>query len=362
MMGSRDFCHRSRRQLYPGALLTLLCCFPGALAAQPFGIPTAFVGNGTLGSTNGALTVPASAALNPSHITVEAWISVESPAGQSCRSVIGKGYQSTWWMGVCGNQLRTYTSGVSSSYTQGTVPFGPWTHIAMTSDGTTRKHYVNGELVGTVAESTALTTNSKALQIGSDPDWAYSPNGEIDEVRLWNVVRTAAEIQANLNVPIRTAQPGLVAVWPMGGPDDVINGHDGSFSGDLPPVLPPAVESTCGSSSSSAFCLGGKFAVSANWRVGDNGSSDAGPATTVPSTNSGSGVFWFFGATDWEILVKVLNGCAINNKWWVFSAATTNLYYEIEVTDVQSGQTKLYFNYPGPPAPALTDTAAFDCP
>jgi hypothetical protein len=46
----------------------------------------------------------------------------------------------------------------------------------------------------------------------------------------------------------------------------------------------------------------------------------------------------------------------------VFSAATTNVYYQMNVTDVQSGQRKIYFNYPGPPAPAVTDTDAFPCP
>jgi hypothetical protein len=31
------------------------------------------------------------------------------------------------------------------------------------------------------------------------------------------------------------------------------------------------------------------------------------------------------------------------------------------VTDVLSGETKIYFNYQGPPAPAVTDTSAFAC-
>jgi len=61
-------------------------------------------------------------------------------------------------------------------------------------------------------------------------------------------------------------------------------------------------------------------------------------------------------------MVKVIDGCALNNRWWVFTAATTNVYYQLNVTDVQNGQPKIYFNYPGPPAPAVTDTNAFPCP
>jgi hypothetical protein len=63
------------------------------------------------------------------------------------------------------------------------------------------------------------------------------------------------------------------------------------------------------------------------------------------------------------VMVKVLNGCGLNNRWWLFSAATTNVFYRLEVTDVTTGTSKIYFNYPGPPAPAVTDTDAFaTCP
>ena len=30
-------------------------------------------------------------------------------------------------------------------------------------------------------------------------------------------------------------------------------------------------------------------------------------------------------------MAKVLNGCSINNQWWVFSAATTNVFYQLYV-------------------------------
>lgn len=61
--------------------------------------------------------------------------------------------------------------------------------------------------------------------------------------------------------------------------------------------------------------------------------------------------------------VKVLNACVLNDRIWVFSAATTNVFYRLEAFDVQAGVNKIFFNYPGPPAPAVTDTSAFaTCP
>jgi hypothetical protein len=47
----------------------------------------------------------------------------------------------------------------------------------------------------------------------------------------------------------------------------------------------------------------------------------------------------------------------------VFAAATTNVEYDLTVTDVTSGEHADYHHDAGPPAPAITDTLALDvCP
>ena len=56
-------------------------------------------------------------------------------------------------------------------------------------------------------------------------------------------------------------------------------------------------------------------------------------------------------------------GTCTFGRYWVFSAATTNVHYSLVVYDMATGTRKVYFNYSGPPAPAVTDTAAFaTCP
>ena len=60
-----------------------------------------------------------------------------------------------------------------------------------------------------------------------------------------------------------------------------------------------------------------------------------------------------------EVLVKVLDGCAINHRFWVFAATTTNVAYVLRVTDTETGQVREYENPLGKPADAITDTAAF---
>ena len=76
-----------------------------------------------------------------------------------------------------------------------------------------------------------------------------------------------------------------------------------------------------------------------------------------------SGMFWFLGPNNLEILIKVLNACTFNQRFWVFFAATTDVGLEVTVVDKQANLTKVYTKDPGPPAPAVTDTDAFaTCP
>ncbi|MEE8522333.1 MAG: hypothetical protein V3T72_00245, partial [Thermoanaerobaculia bacterium] len=76
-----------------------------------------------------------------------------------------------------------------------------------------------------------------------------------------------------------------------------------------------------------------------------------------------SGLFWFFDPDNWEMMIKVLDGCGFNDHFWVFASATTNVEYTLRVTDTQTGVMKEYFNPLGNAAPAITDTGAFaTCP
>lgn len=55
----------------------------------------------------------------------------------------------------------------------------------------------------------------------------------------------------------------------------------------------------------------------------------------------------------------MVDGCGFNGAFWVFAAATTNVGYEMIVTDTVSGAEVTYFNAEGVLAPAITDTSAF---
>ncbi len=230
----------------------------------------------------------------------------------------------------------------------------------MTWDGTTRRHYINGELAGAAALAGPLPSSGAALRIGSDVSWEFTPAGAIDEVRLWSVGRTEAQIRGSINVPIAVAQPGLVAAWSLDASTlDPVGGHDGVVAGaGIGATTFPVALGCVGNDQ--VLCVRDRFAITAEWRTSEVSS---GQADVVPFQTNESGLFTFFSPTNWEIQVKVLDGCGLNDRYWVFSAATTNVFYRMEVLDVQGGANKIYFNYQGPPAPAVTDVNAFaTCP
>lgn len=105
---------------------------------------------------------------------------------------------------------------------------GTWVHIATTYDSVKSRanYYINGNL----SEWAALTTTGVAiheplfpsehpLTFGCVNNFGLFFRGVIDEVRIWNVVRTPQEISAHFNRVIDPVTPGLVGYWQFEEPD-----------------------------------------------------------------------------------------------------------------------------------------------
>lgn len=112
------------------------------------------------------------------------------------------------------------------------------------------------------------------------------------------------------------------------------------------------------------ICLGddGRFQVEVEW-TDFEGEAGTGRQVEIdaagPARSQDSGLLYFFDDANWEVLVKVLDGCDTNDFFWVFSAATTNVEYTLRVTDTLSGETSTYTNPPGTSSPAVSDIQAF---
>lgn len=119
---------------------------------------------------------------------------------------------------------------------------------------------------------------------------------------------------------------------------------------------PLAILRQCSSDTNVRCLQGGRFAASVNWRDFDGGS---GPGRVVPGGSTDSALFWFFDAANWELLVKVLDGCDNNGNFWVFAGATTDVGFDLTVTDLESGEVFTFDNPLGNPPLTVNSTAAF---
>ncbi len=122
------------------------------------------------------------------------------------------------------------------------------------------------------------------------------------------------------------------------------------------------VQGSCGAylgiPSVDTVCLKGYYLVA----VRDvTNSSQGGFGIPVRTGSIDTALFWFYNDTNWELMVKVLNGCAVNGHFWVFGGALTDQGYDLVVTDMFLGGQKHYVNHLGTRAPAIVDTTAFHC-
>ena len=203
------------------------------------------------GSTGSYVSVPDAAALNFStSFTVEAWVYVSSISATS-GSIITKG------TGAGGEEYcldiggalptvvrfftRTGTSAFIATSTL-TVSANTWTHLAGTWDGSNVYVWVNGVPSAPAACTVAPTSNSHVVSIGSrqssNTTYDLTQNGNIDEVRIWNVARTQAQIWSDMYRELGTPySPNLVAYYKFNSSSGITvtdltgNGHTGSFVG-----------------------------------------------------------------------------------------------------------------------------------
>ncbi len=80
-----------------------------------------------------------------------------------------------------------------------TIPLNQWSHIAATLSGNTATIYINGVAAGTATVPTPVNIVRNYCYIGKSNWQDPNANAIFDELRIWNVAKTQAEI-AGLHV------------------------------------------------------------------------------------------------------------------------------------------------------------------
>ncbi len=143
------------------------------------------------------------------------------------------------------NEWEIYTSDQSKKYialsfvkyyannpliisTENVIPKKEWSHIAVSFEGKNAVIYINGEKVEQIvlskANGKAVISQNKNLLIGNSNNF-QNFDGQIDEIRFWNVDRTQTQIKENMNYNVNVKEKGLVGYWKF-------NENEGTISFD----------------------------------------------------------------------------------------------------------------------------------
>lgn len=162
--------------------------------------------------------------------TVESWIRYAGNGGSKGDhgTVLGKVEASTRYPFLLRNDRGNGAAGrlvfaVSDGATQLSIASkrddlndDSWVHVACVHDTTQNqlRLYINGALDSTVTyTSLGDITNSDDLVLGASGFGSFE--GQIDEVRVWDVARSSEEIASSITTPLVGNEPDLVGYWPF---------------------------------------------------------------------------------------------------------------------------------------------------
>lgn len=241
--------------------------------------------------------------------TIEAWINPASiPTGGE------NGGQMTFWGNEAANQANGFrlrgTAGVRHFFwgndhdenlsgdilldTSGPATNG-WHHFAITFNGTQTRWHWNGVAIGNPRTSVGVNVVAANHRIGARLNAEFF-HGLMDEVRIWNVARSAADITADFRRELNGNEPGLVAYWNFegnlgdragGNNNGTAVGNATTLAGASAPIQPRGPNIFSFTASTNQIYVGQSATLS--WAVSnatsvviDNGIGSVGATSSVP--------------------------------------------------------------------------------
>ncbi len=183
--------------------------------------------------------------------TFETWIQADA-AGQSSHPIIfsnrpssGSGvmfFLHNQWNGSAVKMLTVQLGGSNYFvYNNGPdaidVLDGNCHHLAISRQGNLLTHYIDGAFIGTrnISGNPSASSGSTNMLIGREAFGNDDFLGHISDVRIWNVARTATEIQNTANIALLGTETDLVANWKLeaGGGQVVFDNSTNAYDGVL---------------------------------------------------------------------------------------------------------------------------------
>jgi len=162
---------------------------------------------------------------NSANLTVEMWVGFNSLNDNWLISKRDVNTHEQWQIIHYNGALGAYIFAGTSNSVIGEVLYssisaGQKYHIAFTTNGVSGGFvnlYVDGAEVGTASLSSDMHLYTLDTIIGARP-WSLSKgnhDGFIDDIRIWDTVRTQQEIQNNMHKKLTGSETGLIAYYKM---------------------------------------------------------------------------------------------------------------------------------------------------
>ncbi|HSQ62697.1 MAG TPA: LamG domain-containing protein [Polyangiaceae bacterium] len=169
----------------------------------------------------------------PTDFTLEAWIKPASSTGETY--VVAKDMRNQgagqFRFGLTSGKLFFVMSDSSGSthglYNNGyslmtsqSIAMNVWTHVAVVKSGATFTLTTNGAVAATFTASASFGYGGPTVAFrvaarvdtnGSSPNGVF--DGVIDEVRLWNLARSASQVASTMSTTVPPASAGLASYW-----------------------------------------------------------------------------------------------------------------------------------------------------
>jgi hypothetical protein len=148
------------------------------------------------------------------NFTFEVWLKA-SPTGGLYRTIMDKGGENHYLVGVF--QQAAFHIESALVFNDGPiVTDGIWRHLAITGAGNNLTMYIDGVLVAVGTYTAPLSVVTADLHFGAFKgvtNFFDHWSGALDDIRIWNVARTHAQIDANRLYVLNGSEPGLVAYY-----------------------------------------------------------------------------------------------------------------------------------------------------
>jgi len=162
----------------------------------------------------GYAEVPHSPAIDPTNLTVEAWVYLEvyPLGGENRRWVVNKNSNESQ-EGHYGLALRGTKAGVYFNIgnhdagkaelwsAEGSIQLRHWHHLAMTYDSAVLRFYLDGQAVTNFPINKVRVPGKHPLHLGRRQDGYVYCDGAMDEVRIYNRALSAEEIKTSFELP-----------------------------------------------------------------------------------------------------------------------------------------------------------------